>query len=109
MWGHDKVAGKAIEGGTHQTWGRQRRRGGIAADLGLLRRRRLDEEVGEREGGSTLLEKGRKWGRERKGAREAAVPILKGVGGVEQRRGWPGVVPRSEEVVEEHGGGGAAR
>jgi hypothetical protein len=56
-----------------------------------------------------LLEKGRKWGRERKGAREAAVPILKGVGGVEQRRGWPGVVPRSEEVGEEHGGGGAAR
>jgi hypothetical protein len=34
-----------------------------------------------------------------------AAPVLTGHGGVEQRRGWPGVVPHGEGVGERHGRG----
>jgi hypothetical protein len=59
--------GKETEGGAHQRRGRQHGCDSNAAGLGLLWRQRLDEEAWECEGGSALLEKGRKWGRERKG------------------------------------------
>jgi hypothetical protein len=48
------VAGKSAEGGAHRRRRRQRRHGGDVAGLDLLRRRWLDEEARECEGGGLV-------------------------------------------------------